>query len=51
VTPEVIAAVEVTVKENRRVSVNGRAAHRDMIHGSAHRIVRDFLPFHKYLIN
>jgi hypothetical protein len=22
-----------------------------MIHGSAHRIVRDFLPFHKYLIN
>jgi len=34
VTPEAIAAVEATVKENRRVTVNGIAAHLDMSHGS-----------------
>jgi len=41
VTPEGIAAVEVIVKENRRVTVNETAAHLDMSHGSAHNIVRD----------
>jgi hypothetical protein len=50
VTPEAIAAVEETVKENRRVAVNDKAAHLDMSHGSAHHIVNDFLQFHKYLI-
>ena len=35
VTPEAIAAVEATVKENRRVTVNEIAAHLDMSHGSA----------------
>jgi hypothetical protein len=39
VTPEAIAAVEAIMKENRRVTV---AAHIDMRHGSAHRIVCDF---------
>jgi DNA-binding IclR family transcriptional regulator len=47
VTPEVIAAVEAIVKENRRVTVNEIAAHMDMSHGSAHRIVRDVLQFFK----
>jgi len=41
VTPEGIAAVEAIVKENPRVTVNEIAAHLDMGHGSAHRIVRD----------
>jgi len=41
VTPEDIVAVEGIVKENRRVTVNEIAAHLDMSHGSAHRIVRD----------
>jgi len=41
VTPEVTAAVEVIVKENRRVTVNEIAAHLDMGHGSAYHIVRD----------
>ena len=41
VTTEAIAAVEAIVKENRRVTVNEIAAHRDMSHGSAHHIVRD----------
>jgi len=41
VTPETIAAVEATVKENRRATVNEMAAHLDMSHGSAHSIVRD----------
>jgi len=41
VTPEVIAAVEAIVKENRRVTVNEMAAHLDMSHGSTHHIVRD----------
>jgi hypothetical protein len=50
VTPEAIAAVEETVKENRRIAVNGIAAHLDMSHGSAHHIY-DFLQLHKYLIN
>jgi len=34
VTPEAIAAVEASVKENRRVTVNEIAAHLDMSHGS-----------------
>ena len=41
VTPEGIAAVEVIVKENRRVTVNELAAHLDMSHGSAHHIAHD----------
>ena len=41
VTPEGIAAVEAIVKETRRVTVTKIAAHLDMSHGSAHRIVRD----------
>jgi len=41
VTPEGIAAVEVIVKEKRRVTVNEIAAHLDMSHGSAHHIVHD----------
>ena len=41
VTPEGMAAVEDIVKENRSVTVNETAAHLDMSHGSAHRIVRD----------
>jgi hypothetical protein len=47
VTPEVIAAVEAIVKENRRVTVHEIAAHLDMSHGSAHHIVHDVLQFHK----
>ena len=43
VTPEAIAAVEVIVKENRRVTANEIAAHLDMNHGPAHHIVRDVL--------
>jgi hypothetical protein len=42
VTQETVAAVEAIVKENRRVTVNEIAAHLDMNHGSAHRIVCDF---------
>jgi len=34
-TPEAIAAVEATVKENRRTTMNELAAHLDMSHGSA----------------
>ena len=45
VTPEGIAAVEAIVKENRRVSANEIAAHLDISHGSAHRIVRDVTQF------
>jgi len=41
VTPEAIAVVEAIMKENRYVTVNGRAAHLGMSHGSAHHIVRD----------
>jgi hypothetical protein len=41
VTPEAIAAVDATVKENRLVTVNKIAAHLDMSHGSAHHNVRD----------
>jgi len=41
VTPETIEAVEAIVKENHRVTVNEIAAHLDMSHGSAHRIVHD----------
>jgi len=41
VTPEGIAAVEVIVMENRRITVKERAAHLDMRHGSAHHIVHD----------
>ena len=45
VTPEGIAAVEAIMKENRRTTVNGIAAHLDMSHGSAHHIVHDVLHF------
>jgi len=41
VTPEATAAVEASVKEIHRVTVNEIAAHLDMSHGSAHRIVHD----------
>jgi hypothetical protein len=47
VTLEAIAAVKVIVKENLRVTVNEIAAHTDMNHGSAHRIIHDVLQFHK----
>ena len=47
VTPEAIAAVETIVKENRRVTVHGIAAHLCMSHGSAYHIVHDALQFHK----
>ena len=47
VTPEVIAAVEAIVKENRCVTVHEIAAHLDVSHGSAHHIVHDVLQFHK----
>jgi len=47
VTPVAIAAVEVIVKENRRVTVNEIAAHLDMSRGSAHHIVHDVQQFHK----
>ena len=47
VTPEVIAAVEAFVDENRRVTVNEIAAHLDISHGSANCIVHDVLQFHK----
>ena len=45
VSPEVIAAVEAFVMENRRVTVNEIAAHLDMSHGSAYHIVHDVLQF------
>jgi hypothetical protein len=47
VTPEAIAAIEAIVKENRHLTVNETAAHLDMSHRSAHRIVHDVLQFHK----
>jgi len=47
VTPEAIAVVEAIVTGNRRVTVNEMAAYLGMGHGSAHRIVRDVLQFHK----
>ena len=40
VTPEGSAAVEAIAKGNGRVTVNEMAAHLDISHGSAHRIVR-----------
>jgi len=49
VTPEAIATVEVIVKENRRVTVNEIAAHLDMSHGSAHRVIHDVLQMKHYL--
>jgi AcrR family transcriptional regulator len=42
VTPGAIAAVEVIMKENRRVTVNEIAARLDMSHGSAYHIFYDF---------
>jgi predicted transcriptional regulator len=42
VTPEGIAAFEGIMKENRRLTVNEIAAHLDMSHGSARRIIYDF---------
>jgi hypothetical protein len=50
VTPEANAAVETIVKENRSVTANEIPARLDMSYGSAHRIVYDFLQFHKYLV-
>jgi DNA-binding IclR family transcriptional regulator len=50
VTPEAIAAVEETMKKNRSMTVNDIAAHVGMSHGSAHRIVYDFLQFYKYSV-
>jgi len=47
VNPVTTSAVEVIVKENRRVTVHEMAAHVDMSHGSAHHIVQDVLQFHK----
>jgi len=41
VTSAPTAAVEAIVKVNHRVTVNEIAAHLDMSHGSAHRIVHD----------
>ena len=35
------------MKEHRHVTVNETAAHLEMGHGSAHRIVHDVLQFHK----
>ena len=46
-TPEAIAVVEATLKENRRVTVHAITAHLDTSHGSAHHIVHDVLQFHK----
>jgi predicted transcriptional regulator len=43
VTPEGIAAVEDVVKENHRVTANEIAAHLDISHGAAQRIVCDVL--------
>ena len=51
VTPEAIAAVEVIVKGNRRVTVNAIAAHLDTSHGSAHHIVHEVLQFHEVSAN
>jgi DNA polymerase II small subunit/DNA polymerase delta subunit B len=51
VTPEAIAAVETIVKKNHSVAVNAIAIRLDIIRGSVHHIVHDFLEFHKYLIN
>ena len=45
VTPAVIAAVEATMKENRRITVKETAAHLDLSHGSAHHIDHDVLQF------
>jgi len=47
VTPVAIAAVQVIVKENRRVTVNEIAAHLDMSHATAYHIVHDIMQFHK----
>jgi len=47
VTPEATAAAEATAEENRRVTVNEIAAHLDMSHGPAHRIVHDVLQIKK----
>jgi len=41
VTPEAIAAVEATARENRRITMSEIATHLDMSHGSAHHIVHD----------
>jgi hypothetical protein len=49
VTPEATAAVEAIKKENRRVTVNGKAAYLDINNGSEHHIVNYFLRFYKYL--
>ena len=40
-TPEAITAVEATVKEIRRITMNEIAGHLDMSHGSTHHIFHD----------
>jgi hypothetical protein len=50
VTPEVIAAVEVIVRKNRRVTVHEISPHLDMSNGSAHHIVHDVLQFYKFSV-
>jgi len=50
-TPEAIAAIEVIVKENRRVTVNEIAALLDMSRGSANHIVHDVLQYLLYSMN
>ena len=47
VTPEVIAAVEVIVKENHRITVYEVTTHLDMVHGSTHHIFHDVVQFHE----
>ena len=51
VTPEDTAAVEAIVKEIGRVTVNERAAHLDMSHGSTHHIVQSVLQLNKCRVN
>jgi len=47
VTPEVMAAVEAIMKENRHITVHEIAAHLHMSHGSTNHIVHDVPQFHK----
>jgi hypothetical protein len=50
VTREVTAAVETIMKENGRVTVNEIAAHLDISHGTARRVVCDVLHLYMYLM-
>jgi predicted transcriptional regulator len=47
VNPESITAVEALVMENCQVSVEEIAEILNMSQGSAHRVIRDVLQFHK----